>query len=212
MKRIVCFGDSNTFGHNPLDGSRLPRDQRWTGTLSDLLGEEYEIIEEGLCGRTTVRECPESPWVSGLPYLTPCVLLHQPFDLLILMLGTNDLQVPFQAIPLTVARGAEALVHQFLSLDWPPENRPKLLLVSPIHIGDVSVNPVFGPLFGYERASHYSRELAPYYKEIADRLGCEFFDAASVASPSPVDGLHMDPPEHEKLARALAEKVREICG
>ena len=60
MKRIVCFGDSNTFGHNPLDGSRLPRDQRWTGILSDLLGEEYEIIEEGLCGRTTVRECPES--------------------------------------------------------------------------------------------------------------------------------------------------------
>ena len=128
MKRIVCFGDSNTFGHNPLDGSRLPRDQRWTGILSDLLGEEYEIIEEGLCGRTTVRECPESPWVSGLPYLTPCVLSHQPFDLLILMLGTNDLQVPFQAIPLTVARGAEALVHQFpgLAAGKPPEAAARL--------------------------------------------------------------------------------------
>lgn len=212
MKRIVCFGDSNTFGHDPKDGSRLPRDQRWTGILSDLLGDGYEIIEEGLCGRTTVRECPEAPWLSGLPYLTPCVYSHQPFDLLILMLGTNDLQVPFQAIPLTVARGAEALVHQFLSLDWPPQARPKLLLVSPIHIGDVSVNPVFGPLFGYERASRYSRELAPYYKEVADRLGCEFFDAATAASPSPVDGLHMDPAEHKKLAQALAVRVREICG
>lgn len=211
MKRIVCFGDSNTFGHDPKDGSRLPRDQRWTGILADLLGDGYQIIEEGLCGRTTVHEYPESPWVSGLPYFTPCVLSHMPFDLLILMLGTNDLQVPFQAIPLTVARGVEALVHQFLTLDLPVQ-RPKLLLVSPIYIGDVSVNPVFGPLFGYERASKYSHELAPYYKEIADRLGCEFFDAASVASPSPVDGLHMDPVEHGKLARALADRVREICG
>ena len=126
------------------------------------------------------------------------------------MLGTNDLQVPFQAIPLTVARGAEALVHQFLSLDWPPENRPKLLLVSPIHIGDVSVNPVFGRCSAMSARPTTRGELAPYYKEIADRLGCEFFDAASVACPSPVDGLHMDPSEHEKLARALAEKVQKM--
>ena len=210
MRRILCYGDSNTYGHDPKDGSRLPRDQRWTGILAGLLGDGYEIIEEGLCGRTTVYACPDAPWSSGLPYLTPCVLTHRPFDLMILMLGTNDLQVPFRAIPLTAARGVEALVRRYRSLDWGPEGAPRILLVSPIHIGDVSVNPVFGPLFGYERASNYSRELAPYYRDVADRLGCEFLDAAQFASPSPVDGLHMEPEEHAKLARAFAEKIREI--
>lgn len=210
MKRILCYGDSNTFGHNPIDGSRLPRDQRWTGILADLLGEGYTVIEEGLCGRTTVHECPDAEGMSGLPYLTPCVLSHRPLDLVILMLGTNDLQVPFSAIPLTVARGAEALVRKIQAAIVPPEPRPQILLVSPILIGDVSVNPVFGPLFGFSRAQEYSRQLAPYYEEIAGRLGCAFLDAARIASPSPIDGLHMDPAEHEKLARAFAEKVRKL--
>ena len=212
MKRIVCYGDSNTFGHNPIDGSRLPRSKRWTGILASLLGRDYEILEEGLCGRTTVHEVPYEPGLNGLPYLKPCLLSHRPFDLLILMLGTNDLQVTFSTVPLTVANGAETLVRCAQALDWGPGEAPQILLVSPIRIGDVSVNPVFGPLFGFERASAYSAQLAPYYRDIAGRRGCAFLDAASVASPSPVDGLHMEPEEHAKLAAALAEKVRELLG
>ena len=212
MKRILCYGDSNTFGHNPIDGSRLPRGQRWTGILADLLGDGYEILEEGLCSRTTVHECPDAEGMSGLPYLAPCLLSHRPVDLVILMLGTNDLQVPFSAIPLTVARGAEALVRKIRATLLPPEPQPQILLVSPILIGDVSVNPVFGPLFGFERAQEYSRRLAPYYEDIAQRWGCAFLDAAKAASPSPIDGLHMDPSEHEKLARAFAAKIRELLG
>ena len=131
---------------------------------------------------------------------------------MILMLGTNDLQVPFSAIPLTVARGAEALVRKIRATLLPPEPQPQILLVSPILIGDVSVNPVFGPLFGFERAQEYSRQLAPYYEDIAQRWGCAFLDAAKAASPSPIDGLHMDPSEHEKLARAFAAKVRDLLG
>ena len=212
MKRILCYGDSNTFGHNPIDGSRLPRGQRWTGILADLLGDGYEILEEGLCGRTTVHECPDAEGMSGLPYLAPCLLSHRPVDLVILMLGTNDLQVPFSAIPLTVARGAEALVRKIRATLLPPEPQPQILLVSTILIGDVSVNPVFGPLFGFERAQEYSLRLAPYYEDIAQRWGCAFLDAAKAASPSPIDGLHMDPSEHEKLARAFAAKIRELLG
>ena len=212
MKRILCYGDSNTFGHNPIDGSRLPRGQRWTGILADLLGDGYEILEEGLCSRTTVHECPDAEGMSGLPYLAPCLLSHRPVDLVILMLGTNDLQVPFSAIPLTVARGAEALVRKIRATLLPPEPQPQILLVSPILIGDVSVNPVFGPLFGFERAQEYSRRLAPYYEDIAQRWGCAFLDAAKAASPSPIDGLHMDPSEHEKLARACAAQIRELLG
>ena len=178
----------------------------------DLLGDGYEILEEGLCGRTTVHECPDAEGLNGLPYLAPCLLSHRPVDLVILMLGTNDLQVPFSAIPLTVARGAEALVRKIRATLLPPEPQPQILLVSPILIGDVSVNPVFGPLFGFERAQESSRRLAPYYEDIAQRWGCAFLDAAKVASPSPIDGLHMDPSEHEKLARAFAAKVRDLLG
>lgn len=210
MKRILCYGDSNTYGHNPSDGTRLPRHQRWPGILASLLGSEYEIIEEGLCGRTASNIYPESPWISGLTYLKPCLLSHRPLDLVIIMLGTNDIQIPFRPLPLTIARGINALAGQFFSVQWEPEKEPALLLVSPILIGNVSVHPKFGPLFGYENGCELSKQLAPYYQEVARYWGCEFFDAASAASPSVVDGLHMEPCEHDKLARALAQKIKEM--
>ena len=121
-KRILCYGDSNTYGHDPArGGARLPREQRWPGALAGLLGEGYEILEEGLCGRTTVLEDPTAPGLNGLSYLGPCLLSHRPLDLVILMLGTNDLQVVHSAIPLTVARGAEALIRCVRDTLRPPE-------------------------------------------------------------------------------------------
>ena len=210
-KRILCYGDSNTYGHDPArGGARLPREQRWPGALAGLLGEGYEILEEGLCGRTTVLEDPTAPGLNGLSYLGPCLLSHRPLDLIILMLGTNDLQVVHSAIPLTVARGAEALIRCVRDTLRPPEQQPEILLVSPLLVRNISVDPVFGPLFGYERAQRYSAQLAPLYEEAAARWGCRFFDAAQAAEPSPLDGLHMDASGHRRLAGALAEQVRAI--
>ena len=94
-KRIVCFGDSNTWGYNALESSRYGEEIRWTGRLQRLLGEEYTVIEEAQNGRTTVWDDPIENRLAGLTYLWPCMESHSPFDLLIIMLGTNDTKLYF---------------------------------------------------------------------------------------------------------------------
>lgn len=81
MTTILCYGDSNTYGYNPVNGLRYPKDVRWTGVLQKLLGEQYAVIEEGCNGRTTVFEDIAEPWKEGLGYLKPCLNTHKPIDL-----------------------------------------------------------------------------------------------------------------------------------
>lgn len=93
MKNIVCFGDSNTYGRDPVTKGRLDKKTRWPGVLQNILGEEYDVIEEGLNGRTTVWNDPVrgGPKRNGSLYLLPCLESHAPINLLVIMLGTNDL-------------------------------------------------------------------------------------------------------------------------
>ena len=97
MKTILCYGDSNTYGYDPSNGFRYPKNVRWTGVLADLLGPEFTVIEEGCNGRTTVFDDPLEGWKNGLDYLKPCLNSHKPIDLVILMLGSNDLKDIFHA-------------------------------------------------------------------------------------------------------------------
>lgn len=98
VKRILCFGDSNTYGYIPGgNGRRYGPDVRWTGLLSAWLKPECLIIEEGLPGRTTVFEDPILPGRKGSDYFYPCLWSHAPLDMLLLMLGTNDCKMRFGA-------------------------------------------------------------------------------------------------------------------
>ena len=110
MTTILCYGDSNTYGYNPVNGLRYPKDVRWTGVLQKLLGEQYAVIEEGCNGRTTVFEDIAEPWKAGLGYLKPCLNTHKPIDFVIMMLGSNDLKRMFHASAKEIADGAEQLV------------------------------------------------------------------------------------------------------
>ena len=92
MKHILCYGDSNTFGTDPIHGGRHPDDVRWTGVLQKLLGSDYRVIEEGCGGRTTVFEDEISYGRNGLKMLIPIIASHNPLDLIVVMLGTNDLK------------------------------------------------------------------------------------------------------------------------
>lgn len=93
-KRILCYGDSNTWGRIPsrMGMERYPIQTRWTGILQETLGEDYEIIEEGLGGRTTMVDDPrpEFPERNGLKTLSILLETHLPLDLVIVMLGTTD--------------------------------------------------------------------------------------------------------------------------
>ncbi len=209
MKTIVCFGDSNTYGHNPLDGTRYPKDIRWTGRLQQLLGEEYAVIEEGCNGRTTVFDDPEG-WKKGLGYLKPCLNSHKPVDIVIMMLGSNDLKTIFHANAIQIALGAERLVQEIYDFaDAKQEFRPKVVLVSPPEVGPDICHSPFGYAFD-ETAVSRSKEFPRYYREVARRNNCIFLNAAEYVKPSDEDSLHLMPEEHKKLAEGLYRLLCDI--
>jgi lysophospholipase L1-like esterase len=215
MKNILCYGDSNTYGFNPENHGRYDYNKRWTGILQNLLGSEYHIIEEGLNSRTTVLDDPYDIMKNGKTYLTPCIKSHYPLDLVIIMLGTNDMKERFHAPACDIAKGAGILAKMTLdiTMEESPTNTPtKVLLVSPIHIGKAIIDSEFGEGFGYRRAYDISRRLAPKYKETAKNLGIEFMDAALIAEASEIDALHLTFDGHKALGEALAKHCIEILN
>lgn len=208
MKNILCFGDSNTFASHPL-GGRHPYDVRWTGRLQALLGSEYRVIEEGLGGRTTVFEDQISPGRNGRPALPMAIATHNPIDLIILMLGTNDLKDQYHATLWDLGKAMEELMKIIDTFPYAPHyHKPQVLLVSPIHVGERIEESPFG-CFTYG-AVEKSRQFAKVYAPVAQAFNAHFFDAAAVARPSEEDQLHMDAASHEALADALAECVQRI--
>lgn len=205
--RILCFGDSNTWGYRPDNGLRYERNERYTGILQTLLKKD-EIIEEGLNGRTFVLHDPYCDHASGevvLPYLLKS---HMPLDLVIIMLGTNDLKHQFQLHPEVIARSAKQLIRMIKN---PYLNEkyavPKILLVSPIHLHpDIGV--LEGSWYDYGKEEYEkSTQLAAYFKQVALTYDCAFLDAAKYAKASCMDGMHMEKDQHALLAKALADKI-----
>lgn len=205
MKRILCFGDSNTYGHDPKDASRLKK--RWTRYVSEMLGGDCEIIEEGLCGRTTVFPVNGTPdgW-EGSTLLRPVIATHKPYDLLIIMLGTNDLLLSTGADTEDSAEGMEKLIEIAQA-----EYSSKILVISPILFDEaIQYNEIFSALYGGTRVCELSKEFAPKYERIARKHGCFFMNAADYAKASELDGVHMDSENHRRLAEAIYKKLTEI--
>lgn len=208
-KRILCFGDSNTWGAIPDLFERYDSDTRWTGILQKELGNEYVIIEEGYCGRTTVFDDPIENRLSGIKYFYPCIDSHSPLDLIIIMLGTNDLKPRFGV---DAGNISSALVNYINTLKTVPlvGNQPQILLVSPILVDpSYKNNSISNSCFGKD-ADIRSRELAKKYKEIANIHSIYYMNAAEYAKASESDGIHMDAENHKKLAMAFVKKIREI--
>jgi len=206
MKVVLCFGDSNTWGYNPRTKERYSKDERWTGVLKKELGQEYEVIEEGLNGRTTVWEDPIEGYKSGKDYLIPCLESHKPVDLVIIMLGTNDLKKRFSLSSYDIANGAGVLVDIALkSGSGPGGGSPKVLLIAPPKVGKLTE---FAEMF--EGARKKSEKFSYHYRKIADEYGCEFLDASEVVTSSNIDGIHLELSEHQKLGKRVATLVKRI--
>lgn len=207
--KILCYGDSNTYGHNPIDGSRLKI--RWTNALQKSLGADYEIFEEGLCGRTTVFDDAFTDGLNGRKLLEPILRTHQPLDLVILMLGTNDMQIQFNASAYDIARGVETLIKIVKNPCIYAGKVPEILVVSPTRTNKgMDNNEYFSNIFGTERSMKISGELAGYIKSVADNNGAYFLNAADYAEASDLDGLHLNEENHILLSRAIEDKIHEI--
>lgn len=207
--KILCYGDSNTYGHNPIDGSRLKI--RWTKELQKSLGADYEIIEEGLCGRTTVFDDAFTSGLNGKEMLEPILRTHHPLDLVILMLGTNDMQLQFSVNEYDIARGVEALIKIIKNPLIYSGKIPEILVVSPVKTNKgMDNNEYFSHIFGTERCIKISSELAGYIKSVADMHGVYFMNAADYAKASDLDGLHLNEENHILLSKAIENKIHEI--
>lgn len=202
-KTIVCYGDSNTYGYNPENGMRFEENVRWTGQLKELLKDYFNVIEEGCNGRTTDRDDPLEEWKNGRTHLKACLNSHKPIDLVLIMLGSNDLKTQFHTSAEEIALGAEKLVVDTKEFLLQKQGfSPVILLISPILIGDEIRKGPFANSFD-ETAICRSKEFAALYQAAANRQGCSFFDAAAVANPSTTDSLHLDAENHTKLAYGL---------
>lgn len=205
MKRILCFGDSNTYGFDPKTMGRYEYHQRWTGALQKRLGDSYQVIEEGCCGRTTVFDDPVRRNSAGIAHLEMLLESHSPLALVILCLGTNDLKRMFHLTASEVALGMRELVRVVLRHDYGVHTMPQVLVLSPLLIGKGVENKRF---FGFgPEAAEESKHLADKYKAVADFYKCGFMDAARFADPSETDLLHMDESGHAALAKALAVEI-----
>lgn len=204
MRRIVCFGDSNTYGFSPFDCSRYSKDIRWTGVLDKLLGDKFEVVNEGKNARTIAFDDPYNEGCNGMADIDACIDANVPFDLMIIMLGTNDLKAYFEATPQIIAQNLLKMCEVIRA-----KTDARILLASPMLLGD---QIEFSPLhleFGRQQVE-YSFELAPNIKKVAEQVGADFIDIAVVAMSSDVDCLHLVPEEHDKLAHAMRDKVLSI--
>jgi lysophospholipase L1-like esterase len=208
MKTILCYGDSNTWGYDPLTRARFPPDVRWTGVLAACLGLDYRVIEEGLNGRTTRWDDPIETDRDGLAYLRPCVESHQPLDLVIVMLGTNDLKQRFDLSASDIAQSAAGVAEAaYRFANGPKGTNTAVLLVAPPAVTTLTE---FDMLFA--GAVEKSRQFSRFYRLWATRMGLPFFDAGSVIVSSESDGVHFEAGEHRKLGEALAGEVRRLIG
>ncbi len=211
-KTILCFGDSNTWGQRS-DGvrGRYPSSIRWTDQLQRQLGDDYDIIAEGLPSRTTNLEYDAKPGRNGQPYLVSCLSSHSPLDLVVLMLGTNDLKTEFHRSAADIAEALRQLVADCRTYGFTADNTaPKILLLSPIHVNASA--KLFSEKYShnYDRTSEEkSKQLASVIQTVATEEDCSFFDASTVAEPGE-DGIHFSEASHMQLAEALALVVHKI--
>ena len=206
---MLCYGDSNTWGLDPERRERFAFDVRWPGVLRRAVGEEFWVIEEGLGGRTTLRDDPiEGDHKNGRAYLRACLESHKPIDLMTIMLGTNDLKARFAASASDIAQGAASLAEMALWSGCGPEDgAPLVVLISPPPVGKLTEMAEM-----FEGAEEKSRRFSEHYRRFAEQSGCGFLDASEFIASSDIDGIHFEAGEHRKLGEAVADHVRSALG
>lgn len=210
-KRILIYGDSNTHGFRIDNGLRFSRDVRWTGICQNLLGHDFEILEEGLNGRTTCHDEFGMEFRNGLAYIEPCIRTHLPLDAVCVMLGSNDLKADFQQNADSIAKNAAKVLEKarWVVNSKYPDSTCRYVLISPPEVGpEVDCGP-FAWDFEGQKTIEISKDFAAAFETQAREHGFLFFDAAKHARPCHIDGLHLDEAGHKSLAEGFAPWVME---
>ncbi len=215
MKSILAYGDSLTFGANPIKNApRHAFADRWPSVLEAGLGGAVRVIAEGLGGRTTAHD----DWFAGADRngarLLPTLLAsHSPLDLIVIMLGTNDLK-PMHGSTAAEAAGGERRLVEIIRGHYGEKNEPvpKIILVAPPAAVDSANEDMMGHFGGAARVVAESQNFARFYKVRADELVVDFFDAETVAKADPADGIHLDAANTRAIGQGLVPLVKQVLG
>lgn len=211
MKTVLAFGDSLTWGYDPEGPGRHLRDNRWPVALANALDGRAEVIAEGLNGRTTAFDDHLGEAERNGARVLPTLLTsHKPIDLVIVMLGTNDLKPAIAGYAIAAKQGMGKLVGLIRRHDWSLGAAvPSVLLVSPPPFCETD-NAEFAAMF--ESRIEESKRLAGMYADLARELDCGFFDAGTVAVTTPLDGIHLDAGNTRAIGEALAPVAAGMLG
>lgn len=206
MKRVLCFGDSNTWGFNASDGSRFSKDIRWTNKLNQLLGNDYIVINEGLNGRTAKSDDPIDPKRNAYKFVESILHQHMPIDLFIIMLGTNDTKSHFGLSSYEIADNIIQVtnkVNEILNNNNTQDY--KILVVSP---------PPLGALFDIDEdaqgAINKSLALGNELKEMVSTYNYGFLDFNGLVEMQAPDYMHLNKETHDDIAEIIYKKVIEL--
>ncbi|MCW5589586.1 MAG: hypothetical protein KIT27_07995 [Legionellales bacterium] len=216
MQTIFCFGDSNVWGgipgiFNPETGlaGRYPKHKRWTGVLQNELGDNYDVVVEGINARTTTFDeiIPGRPYKNALKQLPISLEIHYPIDLIIFWVGTNDTKIQFNCAAEAIKENMRQLIQLVKASNKGSNAKaPKILLIAPQPIIKITnLHPQLD-----DSSIEKSQQLAPLYQTLAIEESCEFIDAGSSIQSSRIDGVHLDEMACEKIGKVIAKKVREI--
>ncbi len=209
MALVLCFGDSNTYGTPPIvdlgKSQRFDAQTRWPRLMAQQAG--VELVEEGLPGRTTMFDDPiMGAHMNGQTGLNIALESHGPIDLLVIMLGTNDVKARFTALPEQVQGGMSSLLdiaqHRIMQ---ERHGGFQMLVIAPPPV--LEQGPIKNEFFG---GAERSKPIATLYADLARARDVHFLDAGAHIAVSSVDGVHFDAPAHGALAAAVAAKVKAI--
>lgn len=203
MSNVLCFGDSNTWGLNPGTKERFSKKIRWTGRLQKkLYGKNITVLEEGLCGRTTVYEDETRPGRKGIDSIKEILEHNKEIDAVVLMLGTNDCKTYNKSTAKSIAKGIDSCLEIVLRY-VPAEN---VILLSPIHLGERVWEEGYDTEFD-PKSVEVSKELKREYAVVARRRGIHFLSASDYAAPSSKDREHLNAGGHKRLADVIYNEI-----
>ncbi|MFK7746225.1 MAG: SGNH/GDSL hydrolase family protein [Roseobacter sp.] len=207
---VLCFGDSNTHGTKAFrtidDRRRHTYEDRWPTVMAGVLGAGWHVISEGHPGRTAVHDDPiEGAHKNGLRYLQAMLESHRPLDVVVVMLGTNDLKARFNLSAHDIALGVGRLVTEIGRSDCGTDGTaPAVVVVAGVQVQEIGV---FTDIF--KGAAAKSAQMPELLRALATRNGAGFVDLNTVAQIDPVDGIHLDAQAHHAIGAVIAATVKE---
>jgi len=199
MKKIICYGDSNTFGFKPENGERFSEQERWTGILKNELSGKCDLIEEGLNNRTGFVKNPDGFDYSAPRHFPKLLQKYDNIFILILAIGTNDLQFQYNLSFKNIENGLENLIS------IAKNKAENIILIPPVVLNENIFNGFFKNLFD-ETSITKSKKVDKSYKKLAKKYHCDYFDINKFTQPSSIDGLHYDKSSHD----LIAEKIKNF--